>query len=310
MIAKTIESCRSKSNKSSSGRLCTSLIFSFVLSMILTAPAWAQSFEALGRWNSTYGRMAIRYAGTKPDGTEAIVGKWLNDAKKREIGRITKGEYNRKTGKLWFDYSESWTSDKGRANFKLSPDKSKFVGTFKSVSGQTGDWVLNRPVAQSMIVYVPGKTQVVDFNDDDVFIKLIGNDKQLIVIPAGGKVVQVVGGGNKVVKVAAGGDGDNANGGAGNDGAMQSVDQGSTDVTLSIKNDSGGPVRANWVDTDGTEGKSEDIIKPGEDKELGMTHPGHVYRVREAKYNSLLKEFRVPKGKTTFKVVVPARQAG
>lgn len=291
---------------------CASLALPFIFSMILSVPAWAQTFEALGRWNSTYGRVGIKYVSTKPDGTQIIKGKWLNDAKKKEIGRITNGEFNRKTGKLWFDYSEPWTGDKGRATFKLNPAKSKFVGVYKSASGATGEWILDRPVAQSMIVYVPGKTQVVDFTDDDVFIKLIGSDKQIIVLPAGGNVVQVVGGGKKVVQVANGGGGDNANadGGAGNNGAMRSQDQGSADVTLFVKNDSGGPVRANWVDTDGTEGKSDDIIKPGEDKELGTTHPGHVYRIREAKYNSLLKEVRVPKGKSSFKIVVPARQAG
>ncbi len=292
---------------------CASLISCLAMTLMFSSPSWAQSFEALGKWDSSYGKTIIKYAGTKPDGTEAITGRWIYDKQKKQIGKITKGVYNRKKGTLWFDFLEPWSSTSGRATFVLSKDRTKMKGSYKYTDGSVGEWDLTRPVAQSMIVYIPGQTIIEDVGDEDVIIKVGGKkvvyvegDTKIVKVP--GKTVRVVGGGNASGNAgdAHGGGGGNAGAGDGSNGKLQSQDvPGAVETHLVVVNKSGGPIRVNWVDQSGKEGKSEDIIESGQKKDIGSTYTGHVYRARDAKWNSLLSEVRVPKTKDgTFKFVI------
>jgi len=78
-------------------------------------------------------------------------------------------------------------------------------------------------------------------------------------------------------------------------------------VTLIVTNTTPIPIRVNWVDHEGKEGVSQDVIAAGATVEMGTTTAGHFFRARAIDGNTFLQEFRVKDNGGKFKISIAAQ---
>ena len=89
----------------------------------------------LGDWTSEWGPVKFSKSGS------SISGQW--EEGKDKIGKIDSGVFDEKTGSFKYNFVETWTGFKGKADLKLSADHSQLSGNW--VRGKDkGTWSMKR----------------------------------------------------------------------------------------------------------------------------------------------------------------------